>query len=95
MKHAFFSVPIYNDRQKYLKFIFGNLFQFTSMPNGYGPAMRIFTQISNVSFRHLRSQLSCICRRFMSPRRCVSTFSSQHFKIIERTGFCSTQVNQF
>ena len=43
VKHAFFSVPIYNDCQKYLKFIFGNLFQFTSMPNGYGPAMKIFT----------------------------------------------------
>ena len=30
-KDAFFSVPIHNDHQKYLKFVFGNLFQFTSM----------------------------------------------------------------
>ena len=56
LKDAFFSVPIHNDHQKYLKFIFGNLFQFTSMPNGYGPAMRIFTKISKVPFGHLRSQ---------------------------------------
>ena len=56
LKDAFFSVPIHYDHQKYLKFIFGNLFQFTSMPNGYGPAMRIFTKISKVPFGHLRNQ---------------------------------------
>ena len=56
LRDAFFSVPIHNDHQKYFKFIFGNLFQFTSMPNGYGPAMRIFTKISKVPFGHLRSQ---------------------------------------
>ena len=43
LKYVFFSVPIHSDHQKYLKFIFGNLFQFTSMPSGYGPAMKIFT----------------------------------------------------
>ena len=56
LKDAFFSVPIHYDHQKYLKFIFGNLFQFTSMPNGYGPAMRIVTKISKVQFGHLRNQ---------------------------------------
>ena len=57
LKDAFFSVPIYNNHQRYLKFIFGNLFQFTSMPNGYGPAMKIkCTKISNVPCGHLRSQ---------------------------------------
>ena len=56
LKDAFSSVPIHNDYQRYLKFTFGNLFQFTLMPNGYGPAMRIFTKISKVPFGHLRSQ---------------------------------------
>ena len=56
LKDAFFSVPIHNDHQKYLKFIFGNLFQFTSMPNGYGLPMRIFTKMSKVPFGHFRSQ---------------------------------------
>ena len=56
LKDAFFSVPIHYDHQKYLKFIFGNLFRFTSMPNGYGPAIRIFTKILKVPFRHLGSQ---------------------------------------
>ena len=56
LKDAFFSVPIHNDHQNYLKFIFGNLLQFTSMPNSYGPAMRISTKISKEPFGHLRSQ---------------------------------------
>ena len=53
LKDAFFSVPIPNDYQKYL--MFRNLLQFTSMPNGYGFPMRIFTKISKVPFGHLRS----------------------------------------
>ena len=56
LKDAFFSVPIHNDHQKYLRFIFGNLFQLISMPNGYRPAMRTFIKISKVPFGHLRSQ---------------------------------------
>ena len=56
LKDVFFLVPIHNDRPKYLTFMFGNLSQFTSMPNSYGPAMRIFTKISKVPFGHLRSQ---------------------------------------
>ena len=56
LRDAFFSVPIHNDHLKYLEFIFGNLFQFTSMPHGYGLPMRIFTKTSKVPFGHLRSQ---------------------------------------
>ena len=75
LKDVFFLVPIHNDRPKYLTFMFGNLSQFTSMPNSYGPAMRIFTKISKSTFRTFeepRSQLSCICSRFISPRKYVS-----------------------
>ena len=70
LKDAFFSVPIHNDYQKCLKFIFRNLFQFTCIPHGFGP-MRICAKILKESFRHLRSQVH-ICRRFISPRRYVS-----------------------
>ena len=56
LKDAFFSVLIHNDHQKYLKFMFGNLFQLTSVPNGYGLAMRISTEISKETFGHLKSQ---------------------------------------
>ena len=55
LKDSFFSVPIHSTHQKYLKFTFDDLFQFTSMPNGYGPAVRLSTKISKVSFGHLRS----------------------------------------
>ena len=48
LKDTFFSVTIHSDHQKYLQFIFGILFQFTSMFNGYGPGMRIFIKISKV-----------------------------------------------
>ena len=56
LKDAFLSVPIHNDHQKYLKFMFVNLLQFTSMPNGYRLPMRVFAIISKVPFGHLRSQ---------------------------------------
>ena len=36
--------------------MFGNLFRFTSIPNGSGLPMRIFTKMSKVPFGHLRSQ---------------------------------------
>ena len=55
LKDAFFSVPIHHTHQKYLKFTFDDLFQFTCMPSGYGPVMRVFTKISKVPFGHLRS----------------------------------------
>ena len=54
-KDALFSVAVHVDDQKFLKFIFDNLFRFTCIPNGYGPAMRVFTKISQVPFSHLRS----------------------------------------
>ena len=55
LKDAFFSAPIHPTHQKYLKLTFDDLFQFICMPNGYGPAMRVFTKISKVPFGHLRS----------------------------------------
>ena len=55
LKDAFFSVPIHPTHHKYLKFTFDNLFQFTRMANGYGPAMKVFNKISKVPFGHLRS----------------------------------------
>ena len=55
LKDAFFSVSIHSTDQKCLKFTFDDLFQFTWMSNGYGPAIRVFTKISKVPFGHLRS----------------------------------------
>lgn len=57
LKDAFYSIPIHPKHQKYLKFFIENkIYQYTCMPNGYGPAMRIFTKVSKVPFSHLRSR---------------------------------------
>ena len=55
LKDAFFSVPIHSTYNKYLKLTFDGLFRFTCMPNGYGPAMTVFTKISKVPFGHFRN----------------------------------------
>jgi len=54
LKDAFYSVPIYKEHQKYLKFFHKKLYKFVCLPNGYGPAMRVFTKITKVPFSHLR-----------------------------------------
>jgi len=55
LKDAFFSIPINIEHQKYLKFRHrGILYKFISMPNGYGPAMRVFTKVLKVPFSFLR-----------------------------------------
>ena len=56
LKDAFFSVPIYREHQKYLKFKLGSYYKFICMPNGYGPAMRIFTKITKIPFSYLRKK---------------------------------------
>ena len=57
LKDAFYSVYISPPYQEFLKFKFkGNLYKFTCMPNGYGPAMRIFTKITKIPFSVLRGQ---------------------------------------
>ena len=54
-KHAFFSVPIIPKHRKYLRFVWhGKHFQFTCLPQGLGPASRIFTKILKPVFAHLR-----------------------------------------
>lgn len=45
LKDGFFSVPLASTHQHCL---FDDFFQSTCMPNGYGPAMRAFANISIV-----------------------------------------------
>ena len=52
LKDGFFSVPLASTHQHCL---FDDFFQSTCMPNGYGPAMRAFANISIVLFGRLRS----------------------------------------
>ena len=50
LKDAFFFF------YKYLKFYFNNLFQFTGVSNGCGPALRVFIKISKAPPSHLLSK---------------------------------------
>ena len=55
IKDAFYTVPIYEQRKKYLKFLnTGITYQFEVMSNGYLGAMRVFTKILKSSFSCLR-----------------------------------------
>ena len=57
LKDAFYSIPIHPEHQKYLKFVvLSKVYQYTCMPNGYGPAMCIFTKVSKVPFSYLQSK---------------------------------------
>ena len=57
LKDAFYSIKITKANQKYLKFCNkGQYFEFTCMPNGYGPAMRVFTKTTKPVFATLRGK---------------------------------------
>ena len=56
LKDVFYSVPVAAHHQKYLHSFANEYHKFTCMPNGYGPAMKIFTKITKVPFSVLRMQ---------------------------------------
>ena len=57
LKDAFYSaVPILENHQAYLTFFGEEYSKFVYMPNGYGPAMRIFTKILKIPFSILREK---------------------------------------
>ena len=57
LKDAFQSIPIHPEHKKYLKFaVLSKIYQYICMPNGYGPAVYIFTKVSKVPFSHLQSK---------------------------------------
>ena len=57
LKDAFYSIKINPEHHKYLKICFDNkIFGFTCLPNGYDPAMRVFTKTTKPIFTNLRSR---------------------------------------
>ena len=45
IKDAYYFVPIHEEYQKYLKFLWEYPLKFIAVPNGYGPALRTFTKL--------------------------------------------------
>ena len=56
LKDVYYSVPIPEEYQKYLKFLREYPLKFTTMPNGYGPAMRALTELLKPPFSFLISE---------------------------------------
>ena len=55
LKDVFFTVPIHSEYQKFYKFIHERIpYEFTSMPNRYSDAMRVFTKVLKPAFFYLR-----------------------------------------
>ena len=56
-RDAYFSCPIDEEHQKYLRFIFnGEMFQFMCLPNGLSSGPRNFTQIAKILFKYLKEK---------------------------------------
>ena len=57
LQDAYFSIPIHEDHQKYLKFVWkGILYKFTCMPKGIACAPRLFTKLMKPVYSSLRSK---------------------------------------
>ena len=57
LKDAYYSIAIHKDFIKFLKLFWeGQYFAFQCLPNGYGPALRMFTKVLKQPFGYLRSQ---------------------------------------
>ena len=55
LKSAYYSVPIHEEYQKYLKFTWaGHNYKFVCFPNGLSPCPRRFTKITKVPLSYLR-----------------------------------------
>ena len=56
LKDVFYSVPVHKNHQACLIFFVQEYLKFVCMPNGHGPALRIFTKVSKISFFILRGK---------------------------------------
>ena len=57
LKDAYYSIAIHKDFIKFLKLFWEDqYFAFQCLPNGYGPAFRMFTKVLKQQFGYLRSQ---------------------------------------
>ena len=61
IKDAYYSVPIHKDHHKFLRFKVGDqLYEYTSLPNGYSPGPRKFTKLLKPALAYLRQKMILI-----------------------------------
>ena len=56
LKVAYYSVPIHEDHQKYLKFLWGYPLKLVVLIKGYEPALRAFRKLLKPPFAFLQSE---------------------------------------
>ena len=57
LKDAYYSIHIHENYQKYLKLFWKEeYYQYIILPNGFSPAVRVFTKVLTPSFKYLRSK---------------------------------------
>ena len=55
LKDAYYSIPIHENYQKYLKLFWKEeYYQYIVLPNGFSPAVRVFTKVLTPPFKYLR-----------------------------------------
>lgn len=94
LRHAYYSVPVHSDHQKFLKFIWDDqLYAFTCLPNGLTCAPRYFTKLLKPVYASLRSQgylsVAYIDDCYLqgnSSQECAENVS-ETVKLVESLGF--------
>ena len=57
LKEAYYSIPIHENYQKYLKLFWKEeYYQYIVLPNGFSPAVRVFTKVLTPLFKYVRSK---------------------------------------
>ena len=94
LKHAYYSVKVADEFQKYLKFMWDeSLYKFTCFPNGLGPCPRKFTKLMKVPLSHLREMRHIIVgyiddffMKGTSKERCFETLLAAA-TLLQKLGF--------
>lgn len=95
LKHAYYSVKIAEEQQKYLCFKWqGKVFQFTCLPNGISEGPRLFTKLMKPIFATLRERGFTITSFIDDTLMCSASFSGcldcihSTVELLMKLGFC-------
>lgn len=95
LRHAYYSVKIAEEQQKYLCFKWrGNIFRFTCMANGISEGPRLFTKLMKPVFANLRELGYTITSYIDDTLLCSSSLSGCYecirdtLHLLRKLGFC-------
>lgn len=94
LKHAYYSVKIAEEQQKYLYFQWhGKVYQFTCLPNGISKGPRLFTKLMKPIFATKRTRFyitSFVDGTLMCSASCAgcSDCISSIVDLLRKMGFC-------